>query len=506
MINPKARLLNWYRKMGLRAKVTLGILLPLLLILGVFTAIEYTRHRNAVLNNLSLLASNSGKLIENTLRKEMLVSNFTKVQELMDTIGDTEDFRVLYLLNTSGEVIFAPRGENVGARLDNNHPSCQPCHELPAASRPASVVVTAENGQRVFRSMQPIENSPECAECHDPTDRLIGILLTDIPTSPMEATLSDDLRENLIWGVSTIAATILIVNLVLSEVVLRRLEKLGGILDRFGQGALHLRFPTRSRDEIGQLTAAFNQMGQRIESEVAENQALSEHLHRQNAIRGDLLKRLITAQEDERRRVARELHDDFGQALSALSLHSELAEKFSTTDMSRTLEQLNQIQALVADTTDRMYELILALRPSALDDLGLESALRALADQVLSNTGIAFQLNARGLGPRLPPEFETALYRIFQEALSNVIRHSNASQVNITLSRDNGILTGEITDNGRGFNPEEVSASGTRPSGLGLVGMQERVVQYGGKIDISSRFGKGTRISIQLPLGEADVG
>jgi len=144
------------------------------------------------------------------------------------------------------------------------------------------------------------------------------------------------------------------------------------------------------------------------------------------------------------------------------------------------------------------------LRPSVLDDLGLAAALRSHAERVLNGSGITFKLDPSGLIKRLPPSIETALYRIFQEALSNVVKHSGADQVKITLAQRDGVFEGEIVDNGHGFNPEDIDREANSPHGLGLLGMQERLAQCGGSMDIISRKGEGTRIQVRIPLAKAD--
>ena len=476
----------------------------MVLMLSIFTIFEYTRHRSVLLNNLSVLASYNGQLIEESLRHSMLTSNFAEVQRILDTVGKNENFRFVYLLDTSGRVIFAPNGAGIGIQLDNHNLTCQPCHKLPPNDRPSGVVVSTDDGQRVFRSMHPIENSPACSHCHDPQQRLIGLLLTDISVVPFEAAIVADLRENLLFGISTILISAIIVNLVMGHLVIRRLKRVADALAGFGRGKRDLRLALGSFDEIGQLEIHFNEMGQRIQSEESENRALSEDLRRQTAQQQELLKRLITAQEDERKRVARELHDELGQSLSGLALHSEAMEQLINSDPKRALEQLFLTRDLIGKTTQQMYDLILALRPSVLDDLGLAAALRSHAERVLNGSGITFKLDPSGLIKRLPPSIETALYRIFQEALSNIVKHSGADQVKITLTQRNGVFEGEIVDNGHGFNLENIDREVDNPHGLGLLGMQERLVQFGGSMDIISREGEGTRIQILIPLANAD--
>ncbi len=241
-------------------------------------------------------------------------------------------------------------------------------------------------------------------------------------------------------------------------------------------------------------------MGMRIQTEEAENRSLSEDLRRLVARQRKLLKRLITAQEDERKRVARELHDELGQALAGLSFQVNILENSVGADDQNTITQLGQIRALINQTSDRMYDLIMALRPSLLDDLGLVAALDAHADRMLPVSGISFELDASGMKNRLPPDLETALYRIFQEALSNVVRHANASHVYVSLAQDNGLFEGEIVDDGQGFVVKEVQIDGNSSRGLGLLGMQERVTQLGGQVEIKSQIGVGTSIHINIPL------
>lgn len=500
------RSFSGYLERSLRAKVTLGIVLPLLIILSAFLVIDYRRHRAEVLDDLSLLAAQSGRVIENNLRHAMLESDFTEVQLILDSIGETEDFRVVYLIDTEGKVIFSPNKQGVGSQLNNNQPDCQPCHSLPPAERPGSVVVKAEDGQTVFRSMLPIKNAPECSTCHDSSKPLIGLLLTDIPTAPVEAAVAGHMREDILWWIGAILATVLLVNLALSRIVLRRLESLAQALSSFGHERLDLPLPAGDPDEIGQLVIAFNEMGERIEAKAADNRTLSEHLQRQNTIRGELLKHLITAQEDERKRVARELHDDLGQTLGALALQAEMMERFIPPDSEDAVEQLKQTQALITETTERMYDLILALRPSALDDLGLVAALRTHAERSLDGSGITFELNTNGVVKRLSPELETAMYRIYQEALSNVRRHSQANHVRINLSIHDGMLESQVQDDGQGFDPQTIDMDGEHIRGLGLLGINERVNQFGGELEIISHPGSGTQIRIRMQLAEADFG
>jgi signal transduction histidine kinase len=500
---PLVRLILDLTRRSLRLKVTLGLVLPLVCILGIFTAIEYARRREAMFNTLSFLASQTSRVIENGIQHEMLSKDPQGLQHMLDAIGEDKTLRVIYLLDTKGRVVFAPEAEGVGLQLDNRDPTCQPCHRLPAEARPGSVAVALPDGQRVFRSMNPIRNQIKCQECHSPEQKFVGLLLTDISMSPVESSLNTDLLAIILWWIGTIVTTVIVVNMAMNRMVIRRLENVAQTLAQFGRGQLGLRLPADSPDEIGQLSAAFNKMGQRIQNEEVENRALSENLRHEAGQRYQLLKRLITVQEEERKRVARDLHDDLGQDLAGLAVSVEAAERLIDDQPQQAHVRFQRIRTLIAEVTNRAYDMILSLRPSALDDLGLVPALRAHAGRALKDARIQLELDAQHLTRRLPPEIETALFRTYQEALNNVVRHSGAKCVHLKLATRDGEFEGEIADDGHGFHVHDFQSNGNSARGLGLLGMQERVAQCGGTLKVVSQIGGGTRIQIFIPIPEA---
>ncbi len=230
-----------------------------------------------------------------------------------------------------------------------------------------------------------------------------------------------------------------------------------------------------------------------------ENLQLTERLQQESMRRGELFKAQIMAQEEERRRIARELHDELGQALGGLALQIGSLDGLYATNPAQAIDRLTGIRELVSDITDRMYDIILDLRPTALDDLGLVVALRTFAERLLSEAGISFKINSAGLDKRLPTELETTLYRVGQEALNNVLKHSQANQVSVTLSQRDNLVEVEIADDGTGFEPEAIPLMGNTSRGLGLLGMQERVSLWGGTLEILSHPEVGTLIRVRVP-------
>jgi len=208
---------------------------------------------------------------------------------------------------------------------------------------------------------------------------------------------------------------------------------------------------------------------------------------------------IISAQEEERKRIARELHDEHGQAVSLIKIRldhlSRNWEKKLPPPVSRELAEINR---LLSQNIQDIRRLITALRPSMLDDLGLIPTLRWWLSRFENETGISTDLSLPRKWDRIPDQARTIVYRIIQESLTNTARHSAATRVKVTLKKRNGHLLAEIEDNGIGFRVEKVMS---RPSeSIGLMGIEERVALLGGKTEIKSQPGKGTRIRVELPL------
>jgi signal transduction histidine kinase len=234
----------------------------------------------------------------------------------------------------------------------------------------------------------------------------------------------------------------------------------------------------------------------------AANERLRAEIHeraRAEAARTELLRKLATVQEDERRRVSRELHDGVGQELTALILGLKAPERVLP-EGSPGCDRLREVEAIVGRIGREAHELAVDLRPTALDDLGLGSALAAYLARWTERTGIAVDFQPLGLeAGRLPPEVETAIYRIVQEALNNAARHAGARRVSVIVERRAGEVTALVEDDGRGFDPARVDSESGRGC-LGLLGIRERVGLVGGTFLVDSCKGKGTTVRARIPL------
>lgn len=222
-------------------------------------------------------------------------------------------------------------------------------------------------------------------------------------------------------------------------------------------------------------------------------------LHEANRLRNSFLSDLFSSIEADRRQVAHELHDGVGQSLTVLiSGLRSVVDKIQDKEIETRCGQLKEcaIQALLD-----VRRLTLGLRPSLLDDFGLAAALQRIVEDFRQHDAITIQLDTDELSEiRLPENVETTLFRIAQEALTNVVRHAKANRVSIRVSRDDLIVTLQIEDDGVGIDPSKLS--GSNPGHLGIVGMRERVALIGGKFEIRSQNGSGTRLRVSIPIAE----
>lgn len=232
-------------------------------------------------------------------------------------------------------------------------------------------------------------------------------------------------------------------------------------------------------------------------SEIVANAWLQIKLAEKEAARQILLESLVQAQEEERARLARELHDGAGQTLTSLLVRLKAMERKSSTPEVR--RELTNMQDIVSETIEQVRDLAYRLRPAALDEFGLPRALEALAKEMTGNTKITAVCELDIQGFEIPGEIEVVLYRIAQEGLTNIVRHSEARQVNLGLSLEDKGLRMSIEDDGVGFDPGSFSPADGRRH-LGLISMRERAEILGGSLEVYTAPGKGTTVNVFVPV------
>lgn len=664
---------------SLRFKVTVGLLIPLTAILGVFSYLEYEGHHRLVMENLHTSAANAGKIVEGSLQHAMTTNDFAAVQQIVDDIARQPEVRNLLLLNKQGRVLLSVEGRATGTRMDLSDATCQACHRYKAAARDASIVLTNQPNGAILRNVSVIENKPECQECHANQDALLGVLISDFAMDRVESHLATFRRNRLVWAVGSIAVTLVVANIMISRFVLGWLEQFARAIGKVSGGDLNVQVSIQSSDEMGVLAQAFNRMteglrekqkleqilqdrtqelqahaeklstlnalaanvsqslnleavlhsaldkvlellklragwivlwdgqdenfrlgasqglpaelidvqarcawqqclcaevfergnprvcydasrnacpvteylqreglavrtcipirskdrilgvmslmggpehglygsardwlqvlvaiGQQIGMAV-ENAQLYTELSRKETIRRQLLERLITVQEEERKRIALELHDQTSQPLASLMMTLEVLEKASS--LTEVRAYVDDLQHMAADVLQQVHHLALELRPRLLDDLGLPAALRYYCREFEDRFRLPVDVQVLGLNDlRLASTVETSLYRIMQEALTNVARHAHARHVSVLLERRGDSVVLIVEDDGRGFDMAQVMQSRINGTHLGLYGMRERASLLGGTVTIESTPGVGTAIFVEIPLELARSG
>ncbi len=236
-----------------------------------------------------------------------------------------------------------------------------------------------------------------------------------------------------------------------------------------------------------------------------ETEKLNQELREREELLGELLHQVVTAQESERQRIARELHDGAGQILTGLGLGLAATTESVRNDPKLAGKQLLELKRLNAQALEELHNVIVDLRPAVLDDLGLVPALKAQVRQFEARTGVEATFSVKGTRRRLQPELETIIFRIGQEALTNVAKHAKAKNVSVMLHFNVNCLKLIVTDDGCGFDPEEIlKPDGQQRTAWGLLGIQERVALVGGVSYFISEPGKGATIHISVPLAQLE--
>jgi len=227
---------------------------------------------------------------------------------------------------------------------------------------------------------------------------------------------------------------------------------------------------------------------------------LKQSHHMQEQLR-HLSRQILSAQEEERRRISRDLHDEIGQVLTGVNLHLATLKKEAATNTKNLTRKIACTQRLVVKSLNIVHQCAGQLRPAALDDLGLVPALHSYVEDFAKRTGLSIRFASftRGRIEQLDSAKRTVLYRIAQEALINVAQHAQASLVNVSIQKLRGVIRMEVKDNGKSFQAQDVLHTG-RNKGLGLLGMRERVEMGGGRFTVESSPGKGTTIRAEIPF------
>jgi signal transduction histidine kinase len=470
---------------SLRARVALGVAFPILLSLALLSLIHYLRERQLLEEQIQLTAVQVGEVALGSVRHTMLENDFDLLDRVATDIDAKENVQRVQVINLSGQVLIDTSRENLGEIRSPNDLGCHECHGLPGGPQSRTTILTSPSD--TLRISSPIDNDPDCMQCHEEVNDHLGVLLIDFSLIDTKAHLLEDFRVDLAISAGVTALVTGGVYLLIHLLVVQRVELFSQPLDAFTSGDFTARLPSPDKlmDELDTLASAFNRMAGELESQIEEQE--QRHQLRQQAI------------IEERERIAREMHDGIAQLMGYVNTKASAVRLLlNQGQIEEARSQLHQLAEASRQSFNDLRLTILGLRMS--DSGNLVQALKDFSSKFIELNGIDVELKLPSQGTMIavPPESELQLLRITQEALSNVQKHSDCEQAWIHLSLEDHMLEITIGDDGIGFDPQQPPAD-TRPR-FGLSTMRERAEAIGASIHVDSEPDAGTRLTVRLPL------
>lgn len=362
---------------------------------------------------------------------------------------------------------------------------------------PLKVALSGTVGTHAYRDRSGAERLAAFAPVAVPTANW-AVLVTH--PAPLTYGPNRALLEQGVVALAIAVVATLVLALVLGEWVARPLRRLTFHAAALTRGEFGRPAPTGGGGEVAQLSTAFSEMSDRLTTQVHDLEvAQQEGARRAEALR-DLHRRTVRLQEDERRRIASDIHDAVSPLITGALYQARALRLSNGHGESARDDDLQAVGDLLERAMGELHDVIFALRPPDLDDIGVVAAIERHVAQV-QRAGLTCRLDVIGESPPLTPEVRLAIYRIVQEALHNALRHAAADEAVVRLEATDGLLRVTIQDNGAGFDPEATA----RPNALGLLSMRERATAIGASFAISSRAGDGTRVVVERPLIESDM-
>jgi signal transduction histidine kinase len=455
---------------NIRVKI-MGIVLGLVILMGLTVTLQVRANLVRTLDELLQEQSISiGRDLAARSTDLILVNNLYGLHQLLkDTLANNPNVRYAFITDADNHVLATTFGDGFPDHLLE-------ANTVGASDHHTTIVLPTNEGQ-IWDTAVPIFEGRAGTARIGISGANLRLMLDGLTGQIMLTTVLAA-----IIGITAAAG--------LTWLLTRPILQLVGAAQAVERGDFGQHVARWANDEIGELTDAFNAMTEalaRAQVERAERDQL----------RLQYVSGVISAQEDERRRIARELHDSTSQTLTSLVIGlRQLGEISGTVETRQRTEELRRI---AAQTLDDVHALALQLRPSVLDDHGLPAAIQRHVTDCRRRHQLNIDVAITGLeNERLNPEVETALYRITQEALTNIIRHAQAETASIFIERHNGTVRAVIEDDGIGF---DIAPTDPLDGHLGLYGIRERAELLGGKLTIESEHGRGTSLYIEIPAG-----
>ena len=492
-------------KLSLRAKLILQIeslVVILVLVMGIVVTMreKETLERELRKRGLALAVD-----LANFAERPLLMEDFPNLRRFINSSMKQDYVRYAIVLDPHGKVVMHSNLTELGktykdslnlAAVNAKEPGCIYTY-LPMKE------------EALYDIFAPIQVS----------DVRLGTVRLGYSHSAVEKEIAKARRQIFLIGMATIIIGGIVAYLLATFISLP-IVRITEAIKTVANGNLHTLFTIKRRDEIGSLADSFNKMAldlgrhrrhletlvegrtaelkttnEQLQREIGERKRSEEELKQSREQLRDLASHLQSIREEERSRMAREIHDELGQALTALEMDIHWLGQRLSKDQKLLLEKTKSMSKLIDATVQCVQRISSELRPGLLDDLGLSAAVEWQADEFRKRTGIQSETISDPEDIALDQAISTALFRIFQEALTNIARHANATRVEVILKEKPGKVELTVRDNGKGITKTQISDAGS----FGLIGMRERVHSFQGDLTISGTSNKGTTVKVSIP-------
>ncbi len=466
---------------GFRGKI-MGIALALVLVFGFWSALQVYRATGSALNiYLERAGVSTAKAVAARSEDYILTNNLYQLHSLInDTLDNNPDVRYLFILGTDNAVI--------------------------SSSFPLSL---PEGLREVNRLEEAGGHNLQTIRTEEGLIDDIAVPILNGRAGTVRLGISQTSGRIIVWNIvrqillATVSLSVLgfIGAYILTSLIFKPINDLVAATEAVGSGDFSIKLTPRANDEVGKLTGAFNLMTARLHKLRQEGMDYRKQLERKDYLRLQLQEKIISTQEEERKRISRELHDETGQSLTSLKLLLKRMEEVDSLEEVKTIVQ--ETRSLLSDTLKGVRALSRDLRPSVLDDLGLITALERYLKECAERWALTIDLQVFGLKDWQPaPYMAISIYRIIQEAVTNVAKHARAANVSIIVEKSAENIVAIIEDDGVGFDMDILTNPDSKEVGLGIFGMQERALLIGGELVVESWPGKGTTLYLKIPLEE----
>jgi len=464
----------------------MGIVILFVSLLGLIVIMETRSHMKQVLSEQ--LEKRGGAIASDVASRStnlMLVGDTFSLYEIARGLSSHyEDVRYLLIFDKNGQlVVHSFQGGIPNGLLD--------LRSIPADSISYNTLTLESEEGEILDILVPIAEGK------------VGWLRLGMSEISLYRSI-DQLSQLLLITTIIISLFGLVGALLISHLVTKPIRDLATASQGIAHGDYSQRVSTMGSDEISNLGETFNLMASSIDRYTKEREALVEELKDKETVRQELLKKVISAQENERKRISRELHDETSQSLTSLIIGLKLLSELDPPAKSPIMAL--ELKDLAASTLQEVHRLAIELRPTVLDDLGLIPAVERFVNSFTRQYNIDVDLHVQNkINKRLPGEIEITLYRIVQEALTNVAKYAEALNASILLELKPDLINLIIEDDGWGFDVDQTLGSTLRDNHLGIAGMKERTALLGGEFTIESSPGRGTTVYVRIPVERRDV-